>query len=65
MGPNDCYLITILCGDGLVKVALKSSEPVEFFMEDKRKLREQLPPYIQSMGPIVHVEEITEITISK
>ena len=67
MGPNDCYLITILYGDTLVIVALKARKPVEFFMEPdgRAELYAQLPAYIQSMGPIVRVEELMEVTISK
>ncbi len=71
MDPNTCYLITLLCNESkiLFRCALKtrSPEPVAYFMEPegKKKLFDQLPKHVQSIGEIVYVEVLFEIHVCK
>jgi len=64
MGPNLCYLITLLTDDNrLIRCALKAKEEVQYYMdlEGKAELMAQLPKHCQSIGPIVNVEELFEV----
>ena len=64
MGPNTCYLITLLADNNtLIRCELKAKEEVKYYMEQKgqAELMAQLPKHCQSIGPIVHVGELFEV----
>ena len=62
MGPNVCYLITLLANNTLIRCALKAKREVIYFMEKEgqAELMAQLPKHCQ-IGPIVLIEELFEV----
>lgn len=67
MGEGFCYLITVIHNDTLLRVALKTDLYLAYPMEadSRKRLREQLPLHIKSVGQIVEVHEIFDIVINK
>jgi hypothetical protein len=74
MGEELCFLITLLASDNmLIRVALKVNEkdfPEECregptLYEDKTVLWNMLPLHCQTIGPIVQVEDLFEITVKQ
>lgn len=71
MGKHVSLLISILYDMTIVKVAvaidksLLSSDTLEYHMEEKsrRELHKHLPLHVQSMGPIVDVEQIFSVSV--
>lgn len=76
MGSEISFLVTILqqsfYGPNLIKVAIKLNKTKESDWIDKPNsptskeiLRERLPLHAQSIGPIVEVEHLFEVSIYK
>ena len=62
MGEDYCYLITVLCGDNLLRCALKTPCMLENF--HREEIADMLPLHVRSCGPIVQVERIFEVNIN-
>lgn len=72
MDRDTCLLITVLCeddhsaeGGSLLRCALKLDEPMaEDYLEaeGRARLRQLLPCDVSSIGPIVNVEPLFEVT---
>lgn len=71
MSEYFCFLITILCGDRLLRVALKIKHdsigidvwqnPME--PENREILHSLLPLHVQTCGPIVEVKDLFEVEV--
>ena len=67
---NDTYLLVTFLQEGwnvLTRCAIKLEDDVEWNAwnepEINNKLRSLFPPHVQSLGPIVDVQELFHITI--
>ena len=71
MSNEICWLITLLYRNTLIRVALKINADLISFnwrqypMEDDPKefIHSLLPDHIKELGPIVEIEEISEIIV--
>ena len=72
MGTDICWLVTVLCGDTLLRCAVKVPRTAvacdcwEYPMEpeNRKVIHALLPLHVQSCGPIVAVEELFEVHIA-
>lgn len=73
MSSEVCFLITLLYGDTLLKCALKVNrdnltgdvEDYPMEPENRKQLHELLPLHVRSCGPIVGIERLFDVVVSK